>query len=63
MHTGHFSGYALLGLCWTPFPFRTVLILHGFNKVLETVPILLHVDMIASHKHYFTTLPRSALFD
>ncbi len=50
--TGHFIRYSLLVPGWTPFAFRTALILHGIDSTRcwkNSSEILVHIDMIASH--------------
>ncbi len=50
--TGHFIRYTLLVPVWTPFAFRTALILRGIDSTKcwkRFSEILVHIDMIASH--------------
>ncbi len=50
--TGHFIRYTLLVPVWTPFAFRTALILRGTGSKRcwkHSSEILVHIDMIASH--------------
>ncbi len=50
--TGHFIRYILLVPGWTPFVFRTTLILRGIDLTRcwkHSSEILVHIDMIASH--------------
>ncbi len=50
--TGHFIRYTLLVLGWTPFSFRTALILRGIDSTRcwkHSSEILVHIVMIASH--------------
>ncbi len=49
--TGHFIRYTLLVVGWTPFSFRTALILRGIDSTRcwkQSSEILVHIDMIAS---------------
>ncbi len=49
--TGHFVRYTLLVLGWTPFVFRTALILRGIDSTRcwkHSSEILVHIDMRAS---------------
>ncbi len=51
--TGHFIRYTLLVPGWTPFAFRTALILHGIDSTRcwkHSSEILVHIDMIC-HLH------------
>ncbi len=53
--TGHFIRYTLLVPCWTPFSFRTALILRGIVSTRcwkHSSEILVHIDMIASRGCY-----------
>ncbi len=48
--TGHFIRYTFLVLGWTPFAFRTALILRGIDSTRcwkHSSEILVHIDMIA----------------
>ncbi len=50
--TGHFIRYILLVPVWTPFVFRTALILRGIDSTRcwkHSSEILVHIVMIASH--------------
>ncbi len=50
--TGHFIRCTLLVPCWTPFAFRTALILCGIDSTRcwkHSSDILVHIVMIASH--------------
>ncbi len=50
--TGHFIRYTLLVPGWTPFAFRTALIIHGIDSTRcwkHSSEILVHINMIASH--------------
>ncbi len=50
--TGHFIRYTLLVPGWTPFAFKTALILRGIDSTRcwkHSSDILVHIDMIASH--------------
>ncbi len=53
--TGHFIRYPLLVLGWTPFAFRTDLIVCGIDSTKcwkQSSEILVHIDMIASCSCY-----------